>query len=315
MKRMTIGQDEEITLNVNGVDQRLRIRAARAGLPPLLIIQGGPGLPLLNEVPRLSAALSLEDDFTVAYWDQRGCGDVEREAADSDSLSLGQLLEDLCCVIRQLHEKLDEKILLLGISLGGSLAMQAASREGAILRAVVAISPDLNVAMADDNAYRFLIEASKREGGERTSRLLARLGPPPYLSPARFQQRLRLLADFGSIERSRKFGRMAAALALSLIRRYGPAGTATALRNAASIHARLLPALAELDLLSSWPESAVPIHLVFGEDDLLSPPSLVRAAALHIRPGDSLTVLPGAGHMAHFDRPAAVRDLVRSLGP
>ena len=30
MKRMTIGQDEEITLNVNGVDQRLRIRAARA---------------------------------------------------------------------------------------------------------------------------------------------------------------------------------------------------------------------------------------------------------------------------------------------
>ena len=67
-------------------------------------------------------------------------------------LSLGQLLEDLCCVIRQLHEKL-EKILLLGISLGGSLAMQAASREGAILRVVVAISPDLNVAMADDNAF------------------------------------------------------------------------------------------------------------------------------------------------------------------
>ena len=96
---------------------------------------------------------------------------------------------------------------------------------------------------------------------------------------------------------------MAAALAL-VPSGATSAGTATALRNAASIQARLLPALAKLDLLSSWPD-AVPIHLVFGEDDLLSPPSLVRAAALHIRPGDSLRCCPARGiwHISIVPRP------------
>jgi hypothetical protein len=32
----------------------------------------GPGLPMINEARAFGRALSLEDDFTVVYWDQRG---------------------------------------------------------------------------------------------------------------------------------------------------------------------------------------------------------------------------------------------------
>ena len=44
--------DKTITLDVNGSTQRIRLCAERAGLPPLLIVQGGPALPQLNEVAK-----------------------------------------------------------------------------------------------------------------------------------------------------------------------------------------------------------------------------------------------------------------------
>jgi pimeloyl-ACP methyl ester carboxylesterase len=308
MKSPILELDEAIGLEVDGVEQRLRLCAARRGLPPVLIIQGGPGLPLLNEAPKFRSRLSLEDDFTVAYWDQRGCGPAEREAADT--VGLGRLLDDLRCVLRHLHARTGTKVALLGISIGGTLAIQAAARERELVSKVVAVSPDLDAAASDDYAYEILNDRSIKRRDKRMAGILRRLGPPPYTSPSRFQQRLRLLANEGSIERDIKFGRMAATHVRSLVGCYGLAGAASTLRNTATIQARLLPALAELRLFDSWPETTVPLHLAFGEDDILTPPSAVEAASRLLKPEDSLTVLPNAGHMVHFDRPEAVKGIV-----
>ena len=40
--------DDTTTIDVNGSQQRVRLCAERAGLPPLLIVQHGPGFPLLH---------------------------------------------------------------------------------------------------------------------------------------------------------------------------------------------------------------------------------------------------------------------------
>lgn len=310
MKASMLELDETIGLEVDGVVLRLRLRlcAARRGLPPVLIIQGGPGLPLLNEAPRFRSRLSLEDDYTVAYWDQRGCGPAAREAADT--VGLGRFLDDLCRVLRYLHARTGTKVALLGISIGGTLAMQAAARELELVSKVVAISPDLDAAASDDYAYRILNDRSIKKRDKRMAASLRRLGPPPYTGPSRFQQRLGLLANEGSIERDRKFGRIAATHITSLVRCYGLAGAASALRNSMAVQARLLPALAELRLFDSWPETTVPLHLVFGEDDILTPPSAVETATRLLKPDDSLVVLPRAGHMVHFDRPEAVKGIL-----
>ena len=73
--------DSTVTLDVNGSTQRIRLCAERTGLPPLLIVQGGPALPLLNEVAKFQQRLRLEKDFLVAYWEQRGCGAASKEDA------------------------------------------------------------------------------------------------------------------------------------------------------------------------------------------------------------------------------------------
>jgi hypothetical protein len=72
--RSSLAVDRTITLAINGSTQRIRLCATRTGLPPLLFVQAGPGLPVLNEVAKLQQRLHLEQQFLVAYWEQRGCG-------------------------------------------------------------------------------------------------------------------------------------------------------------------------------------------------------------------------------------------------
>src|SRR5215469_3624748 len=61
-------------VQLGGSTQWIRIRAASSGNPVLLLVQMGPGLPMINQAQTFGRVLSLEDDFTVIYWDQRGCG-------------------------------------------------------------------------------------------------------------------------------------------------------------------------------------------------------------------------------------------------
>ena len=69
---MTIDTLEAVQLG--GIMQWIRIRAADPSNPVLLLMQQGPGLPIINEARTFARRLRLEQDFTVVYWDQRGTG-------------------------------------------------------------------------------------------------------------------------------------------------------------------------------------------------------------------------------------------------
>jgi pimeloyl-ACP methyl ester carboxylesterase len=74
--------------------QWIRIRAANTSNPLLLLVQMGPGLPMINEAQTFGRLLSLEDDFTVIYWDQRGCGRSLRSPDATRDLSLQAMVSD-----------------------------------------------------------------------------------------------------------------------------------------------------------------------------------------------------------------------------
>ena len=129
--------DRTIDLDVNGSRQRIRLCTEREGQPPLLIVQGGPGLPVLNEVRKFQRLLDLERDFLVGYWEQRGCGDAPaREAA---RVSMQQQVADLRTVLRWFFEETNQRVIVLAISIGGTFALQAAEHELEHLKAIVAV--------------------------------------------------------------------------------------------------------------------------------------------------------------------------------
>jgi pimeloyl-ACP methyl ester carboxylesterase len=303
--------DKTITLDINGSRQSIRLCAARAGLPPLLVVQGGPALPLLSEVAKFQRLLNLENDFLVGYWEQRGCGNAS--ARDAQSVSLAQQVEDLRSVLRWLYDETRQRALILGISIGATITLQAAEHEADHVKAVIAVSPDSRTATSDAAAHAFL-QQQVRGPACQVHRSVMTLGQPPYVDPALFQRRARLLADLGTIEHGKTFSALIREFLVALFRTYGVIGSVRALRNMTIMQRKLLPEIATLDLFAHPPRVAVPVHYVFGEHDALSPASVVKELPAAIAaPAATVRRLAKAGHMVHFDQPDIVRSVVEQI--
>ena len=54
-------------IRAGGTTQWIRVRGTGASNPVLLLIQQGPGLPMINETRRFGHLLGLEQAFTVIY--------------------------------------------------------------------------------------------------------------------------------------------------------------------------------------------------------------------------------------------------------
>jgi pimeloyl-ACP methyl ester carboxylesterase len=222
-----------------------------------------------------------------------------------------QQVEDLRAVLHWLHTETRQPIVLLGISLGATIALQAVEHDSSYSKAVVAISPDSHAAMSDASAHEFLQLQSARAGNRRLAERVIKLGDPPFIDTARFQRRARLLADLGAIEHGRRFSALMRETLVGMLTTYGVIGTAKALRNLTVVQRTLLPELASLDLLANTPRVAIPVHYIFGDKDALTPAALIKQLPERVAaPGGRVTVIPGAAHMVHFDRPEAVRSIV-----
>ncbi len=147
-------------------NEHVRVESSGEGLPPLVVAQAGPGLPVLHERRRYRRLLSLEDHFSVFFWDRSGTG---LHDPPPQGLSLEIHLEEMVALLR---------------------------------------------------------------------------------------------------EQSR------------------------------------------LDLFRRWPVSSVPVDMLFGAGDLLSPPAVIERARAVPGPRDTLRVVPDAAHMVHFDAPAVVRSAI-----
>jgi pimeloyl-ACP methyl ester carboxylesterase len=303
---MTI--NKTVKLAINGSYQTVRMCAERAGLPPLLVVQAGPGLPVRHEVNKFQRLLQLERDVLVSYWDQRGCGNASRQ--DANSVSLPQQVDDLRAILVWLHTETKQPIIVFGISLGATMVLRAVEREPDIVKSVIAISPDANTAGSDASVDAFLQKQSAGAGSRRLSRRVMKLGKPPYTDAAAFQRRASLLADLGSIEHGKTFSTIVRETLVGMIRTYGLVGTFKALRNVNVIQGKLLPELVSLDVFANPPRLGVPIHYVFGEQDALTPATVVKELPAAIAaPAITVRLVPHAGHMVHFDQPAIVRSI------
>jgi hypothetical protein len=89
--------------------QWIRIRGASASNPVLLLIQQGPGLPMINEARRLEHLLGLEQHFTVIYWDQRGCGRSLRGQHNPEDITLKAMVADTVSLLEYLQDRFGNK--------------------------------------------------------------------------------------------------------------------------------------------------------------------------------------------------------------
>jgi len=108
--------DEEVMVAVPSSELYVRVRG-NPDEPLIINLHGGPGGYSGIDIKLMGPA--LEDEFLVAYLDQRGCG-KSRECTDSSMLTVDQYVEDLDLVVDSLRIRYaKEKVHLMGTSWGG----------------------------------------------------------------------------------------------------------------------------------------------------------------------------------------------------
>jgi pimeloyl-ACP methyl ester carboxylesterase len=307
-------------IEVGGTIQWIRIRGADASNPVLLLIQQGPGLPMINEARRFEHVLGLERAFTVVYWDQRGCGRSLRRRQDRTGISLEAMAGDAVSLLGILRHRFGGKTYVAGFSFGGTVGAYAAARRPDLVATLVAVGMDIDGAAAGTCAYDFALAAARQRGRRRATRQLEVIGPPPHLSSKQFATRVRWATNFGGVTTGETYATLARGLVASLVRSpdYSAGDVIRTVRGISATQAALLPELATMDLAATLPRIDVPVVMVQGRHDQVAPGAAAQRYASSLQaPGKQLLWFDSSAHTPHLEEPGKFRDLlmgIRELG-
>ena len=306
-------------VQLGGITQWIRVRGADASNPVLLLMQQGPGLPIINDARRLEHLLGLEEAFTVIYWDQRGTGlsaPSLRKDSNPFEISVTRMVDDTVTLLELLRDRFGGKTFVAGFSFGATFAAYAAVQRPELVAALVAAGMDIDIPAAENNAYAFAVDAARQRGNRRAIRQLEAIGPPPHTTRKQFTTRARWAANFGGVTTNANFGSLLRELVLSLVRSpdYSPADVIRTLRGMSASQAALLPQLATTDLVRTMPRLDVPLVMAQGRLDQVAPGE--AAQRFHdslTAPSKQLVWFESSAHTPHLEEPAKFRDLLMNV--
>ncbi len=169
----SLGKPYPVT--INGIDQMVMVHTNNESNPVLLVLHGGPGyamLPLMHKVNP-----QLEDEFTVANWDQRGAG-LSPET-NKAHLTLEQLVDDAHKVSLWLMQKFgQQKLYLLGHSFGTVLGDYLVKKYPADYFAFIGIGQTVNVTENEQYGYDWAYGQAQSKGDKAAVDLLDAVGRP-----------------------------------------------------------------------------------------------------------------------------------------
>jgi pimeloyl-ACP methyl ester carboxylesterase len=308
---MTVDMLEAVRLG--GSTQWIRVRGQDAGNPVLLLIQQGPGLPMINEARRFEQLLGLEEHFTVVYWDQRSCGRSLRGQRDSPVVSLEQMVDDTVVLLEMLRDRFGVKSFVAGFSFGATLGAYAAARRPDLVATLVAVGMDVDGLAAGHSAYDFAVANARQRGNRRATRQLENVGPPPHLKLDQFTTRVRWATNFGGVATNETYNSLVRGLLVSLLRSpdYSFGDLLRTVRGISATQTALLPVIATVDLVRTLPGIDVPIVLVQGRLDQVAPGEAAeRYAGVLQAPSKELVWFENSAHTPHLEEPDKFRGLL-----
>lgn len=301
-------------VRLGGTTQWIRVRGTDRSNPVLLLMQQGPGLPIINEVRTFERRLGLEKDFTVVYWDQRGTGLSLRDS--TAEVTVARMVDDTVALLELLGDRFGGKTVVAGFSFGATFAAYAAVRRPDLVAALVAVGMDIDMPLAESHTYDFVRDAARRRGNRRALRQLDRIGPPPHLEAKQFATRARWAIDFGGVTVDATVTSLARTLLGSLIRSrdYSVADIVRTVRGITASQAALLPELASTDLVGTVPRLEVPIVMAQGRLDQVVPAEAAQRFYDSLAaPRKELVWFEKSAHTPQYDEPDKFRDLLMSV--
>lgn len=164
---------------LGNLNQYILIRGKNKNNPVLLFLHGGPGSAQIGFAPRYQH--SLEDDFVVVNWDQRGAGKSYSENIPKDTMTLEHFISDANELVDYLcHRFGRSKIFLVGHSWGSVLGSMLVYCYPEKFEAYIGIGQVVNMNDNERLSYQYVLKEAKKSNNKRAVKSLEGIGEPPY---------------------------------------------------------------------------------------------------------------------------------------
>lgn len=278
-------------LDVSGDAQYLLVRGVDRQQPVILFVHGGPGMPamyLAHDFQR-----ELEKEFVVVHWDQRASGKSYKRTADPVQLSTSLLLSDMDAVVDYLRDSLDARRLwIVGHSHGSYLgALYARSHP----EKVCAFVGTGQVADESSSGRARAIQEAFLQGK------LADLGydQDTVIDDSNLETLLFLTGSELYGETS-----FAPLLMTGLMAPEYSLFDALNIAKGSSLSSRVMVYDKPRDLLTNEWQFDVPVALIMGRHDMVTPTQLARDYHDRIEaPGTAWYMFEETSHFPHFEQP------------
>lgn len=251
---------------INGISMNYEVYGQ--GEPVLFI----HGFPLSGQMWNETVA-SLKGDYRLIVPDLRGHGGSTATA----EATMGDYADDLAALLEHLKEA--RPVVVVGLSMGGYVALEFYRRQSRRVRAMV---------LVDTRAEADAPEAAKgrREMADKVLREGSRVAADAMIG--------KLFAPEAAAEMRSRWQTIMAATP--------PRGVAAALLGMAG----------RVDSLSTLSSMNVPTLVVVGEKDVITPPDGARRMHETVQ-GSRLEIIPGAGHMAPVEKPVLFNAILKKF--
>ena len=305
---------EKVSINNSG--QWLLVRGKNSNNPLILQIQAGPGLPMISEANMMEKMLGLEEDFLVAYWDQRGCGKSFDKKENLSSMNLDQLSEDLISCVKYLLKKYKkDNIILIGYSLGATISLLAAQKTPYLFSNIFLTGVDIDIPTANNFAMEFILDKAGEEKNKRWMKEGLQLKGVEINNAKLFQKRAKLFSNMGGIISGKSYNSIFFLTLKNMLfsREYQLKDILRTVQGMEFCQNALLPEINRMNLFEKVKMIEVPLHFIQGGKDPVAPIFVTRKYFDFLNcKSKSFTEFKEGGHLPHMEDPKRFAELIRT---
>jgi len=324
--------DEEVMVAVPSSELYVRVRG-NPEKPLIINLHGGPGGYSGIDIKLMGPA--LEDEFLVAYLDQRGCG-KSRDCRDTSMLTVDQYVIDLDLVIDSLQIRYaKEKVHLMGTSWGGMYGFLYLLQDQSKIQAYACIDGKVNSHYQNHSLIDFELEKAREmlqadPSEERKTELETIIHELDRIKQSDFAQfhtdvnwmkhvvpaRLGFNAYFADTSKIISFKDVMEDSALLQLMRYTPEEYALIGEKAEVVNAafRNTPSYNNINIEPELQHIRTPTLIIQGEQDYVVGTAHARLIynALSGLPEDKkeIHIMPGVGHCPAIESPGPLSDIL-----
>jgi pimeloyl-ACP methyl ester carboxylesterase len=290
---------EQGFVQIGGIRQWVTVDGQDCANPVVLIVHGGPGNPNTPFAHNLFGAWAK--DFTVVQWDQRGAGKTygENRPAEDEPLTMARLTQDGVEAARYALQRLGKRqVILMGGSWGSALAVNIAMAQPDLFSAYVGTAQLANYQADMATSYAKTLALAKAAGDTDALAKLEPLGPPPWTNPRAFGILRRITRKYeaqGSEAPPKDWFAFGPGYDTPAYEADYTAGEDYSFLNFVGLHGDGMGP--KIDLRQLGTRFAMPVWMLQGEADLVTPPEVSKPYFdAIVAPKKTWVPLPRTGH-------------------